>query len=70
MIENFQEFLANRDARTKLQEHYMYRILDGMDIGELYQLASERLEEQLDEMDDEQLIDEVKHFYPDLLENQ
>ena len=55
--------------RQQLQENYITRILDGMDIGDIWQLASERLEEQLDELTDKQLTDEIKENYPDLLEN-
>ena len=55
--------------RQQLQENYITRILDGMDIGDIWQLASERLEEQLDELTDKQLTDEIKENHPDLLEN-
>ena len=56
--------------RQQLQENYITRILDGMDIGDIWQLASERLEEQLDELTDKQLTDEIKENHPDLLENE
>ena len=55
--------------RQQLQENYITRILDGMDISDIWQLASERLEEQLDELTDKQLTDEIKENHPDLLEN-
>ena len=70
MTESFEQYVANRSPREKLQEEYITRIIDGLDWGDLWQLASERLEEQLDELDDEQLTNEIKEYYPDLLENQ
>jgi hypothetical protein len=33
-------------------------------------MARDTFIEQMDELDDEQLYEDVQHFYPDLLENE
>jgi len=59
-----------RSPRQKLQDAYIERIIDGLDWGDLWQYAYDKLSEELDEYTDEQLASDVKDIYPDLLENQ
>jgi len=59
-----------RSPREKLQDAYIERIIDGLDWGDLWQYAYDKLSEELDEYTDEQLASDVKDIYPDLLENQ
>jgi len=59
-----------RSPRQKLQDAYIERIIDGLDWGDLWQYAYDKLSEELDEYTDEQLASDVKDIYPDLLENE
>ena len=70
MTDSFQEFLDNRSPRQKLQDAYIERIIDGMDIGDLWQYAYDKLSEEIDELTDEQLTAEINIDHPDLVENQ
>ena len=49
---------------------YIERIIDGLDWGDLWQYAYDKLSEEMDEYTDEGLTEQVKDTYPDLLENQ
>ena len=59
-----------RSPRQKLQDAYIERIIDGLDWGDLWQYAYDKLSEELGELTDEQLTNEVNNNYPDLVENQ
>ena len=59
-----------RSPRQKLQDAYIERIIDGLDWGDLWQYAYDKLSEEMDEYSDEGLTQQVKDVYPDLLENQ
>jgi hypothetical protein len=69
MTNAFEQYMDNRPYRHKLQEAYISRIVDTMDIKDLVQYAFDTLDEQLNELTDEQLYSDVKDVYPDLLEN-
>ena len=66
----FEQYLENRTERDKLQEAYISRIVDTMDIKDLVQFAFDTLDEQMNEYTDEELTEQVKDTYPDLLENE
>ena len=53
-----------------MQDAYIERIIDGLDWGDLWQYAYDKLSEELGELTDEQLTNEVNNNYPDLVENQ
>ena len=59
-----------RSPRQQTQDEFIARIIDGMDIKDLVQYAYDKLSEELDELTDEQLTEQVKEYYPDLLENE
>ncbi len=59
-----------RSPRQKLQDAYIERIIDGLDWGDLWQYAYDKLSDEMDELTDEQLASDVKDVYPDLVENQ
>ena len=59
------ENIVNRD---ELQENMINRIIDGMDMDGLCQLAYDYLSENYDKYSVDELITEVEEFYPDLLE--
>ena len=56
--------------RDKLQEDMINRIIDGMDIDGLCQLAYDYLNENYDKYSVGELISEVEEFYPDMLEDE
>ena len=54
--------------RDKLQEDMINRIIDGIDIDGLCQLAYDYLNENYDKYSVKELITEVEELYPDMLE--
>ena len=54
--------------RDELQDQYINRIIDGMDIDGLCQLAYDYLNENYDKYSVKELITEVEEFYPDMME--
>ena len=57
--------IIDRDA---LQEDMINRIIDGMDIDGLCQLAYDYLNENYDKYSVDELITEVEELYPDMME--
>lgn len=55
--------------RDKILETYCTRLLDDMDNETLYQFAYDMLFDSKDLMDNKPLEDEIKDYYPDILEN-
>ena len=70
MTDSFQEFLDKRTQREQLQDAYIERIIDGLDWGDLWQYAYDKLSEEMDEYSDEGLTQQIQDVYPDLVENQ
>ena len=62
------ETMDNIIDRDKLQEDMINRIIDGMDIDGLCQLAYDYLNENYDKYSVKELIAEVEEFYPDMME--
>ena len=62
------ETMDNIIDRDQLQEDMINRIIDGMDIDGLCQLAYDYLNENYDKYSVDELITEVEEFYPDLME--
>ena len=62
------ETMDNIIDRDQLQEDMINRIIDGMDIDGLCQLAYDYLNENYDKYSADELITEVEEFYPDLME--
>ena len=54
--------------RDELQEAYIESIIDGMDHKTMYQFVYDSLNGNLDDYSVEELITEVKDYYPELLE--
>ena len=54
--------------RDQLQEDMINRIIDGMDIDGLCQLAYDYLNENYDKYSVDELITEVEELYPDMME--
>ena len=54
--------------RDVLQQDMINRIIDGMDMDGLCQLAYDYLNENYDKYTVDELITEAEEFYPDLME--
>jgi len=65
---SYEEYMANRSKRDMIQDDYISRIIDGMSMAELCQYMFDKLTEELNELSDEQLLEQVSEYYPDLLE--
>ena len=55
--------------RDQLQDAYIESIIDGMDHQCLWQFVYDALNDNFDNYTVEELITEVKDYYPELLEN-
>ncbi len=55
--------------RKKLQEQYVESVVDNMDIQDLCMFVYEAVNERLNAYTDDELVDEVESFYPQLLED-
>jgi methyltransferase-like protein len=53
--------------RQELIESYLDRVLDNMSTKDLIRIVWDQLEENLSLYSDEELINEVTEYYPDLL---
>ena len=62
------ETMDNIIDRDKLQDDMINRIIDGMDVDGLCQLAYDYLNENYDKYSVDELITEVEEFYPDMME--
>ena len=58
----------NSINRDSLQEAYIESIIDGMDHKSMYQFVYDNLSDHLDKYSADELITEVKDYYPELLE--
>jgi len=65
---SYEEYMENRSKRDMIQDDYISRIIDGMSMAELCQYMFDKLTEELNELSDEQLLEQVSEYYPDLLE--
>ena len=54
--------------RSDLQENLIQQILDDMDLDGLMQLAYDYMDESYGKYSDEELKEEVKEYYPHILE--
>ena len=56
--------------RDQLQNDYIESIIDGMDHKSMYQFVYDTIEQNLEKYSDEELVTEVKDYYPHLLEEE
>ena len=59
---------TNTMNRDQLQNDYIESIVDGMDHKDMWQFVYDTLEQNLEKYSDEELVTEVKDYYPHLLE--
>ena len=55
--------------RDELQANYINTILDGMDLKDMMAILYDQFDENLDKYSVDELIEEVKEYYPELLED-
>jgi hypothetical protein len=60
---------TNSIDRDALQEAYIERIIDGMDLKDMTLLLFDLMDKDLDIYTNEELIAEVEEYYPDLLDS-
>ena len=54
--------------RDQLQNDYIESIIDGMDHKTMYQFVYDTIDQNLETYSEEELVTEVKDYYPELLE--
>jgi len=54
--------------RQQLQEEYINQVLEDMDIKDAMALLFDFMNVDLDQYSDEELNEEIRQFYPELLE--
>ena len=54
--------------RSELQGLYIQEIIDGMDLKDCLALLHDYMDESLDKLSSNELIEEIKEYYPHLLE--
>ena len=55
--------------RDELVQSYIDQVIDSMSTKDLVRIVWEQLEENLSSYSDEELIAEVKEYYPELLDS-
>ena len=54
--------------RQQLQDAYINTVIDNMDHKDMWALLFDFMDSDLDRYSDQQLIEEVEQYYPELLE--
>ena len=54
--------------RSELQQQLIDEMIDGMDYKTMWQILDSYMNESYDKYSDEELMEEVKEYYPELLE--
>ena len=54
--------------RSELQDNMIQQILEDMDIKTMMAILYDNMNESYDKYSDEELMEEVKEYYPELLE--
>ena len=54
--------------RQELQEQLIEQVIDGMDFKTMWQVLFDFMDQSYDKYTDEELMEEVKEYYPELLE--
>ena len=62
------ETMDNIIDRDKLQDDMINRILDDMDIKTMMAILYDNMSESYDKYSDEELLEEVKEYYPHILD--
>ena len=57
------------EERDELIDTYAWRIVDGMDVKDLCHIVADMIVRDFETETDEYVIDQIKEYYPDLLED-
>ena len=55
--------------RSELQQQLVNSVIDGMDFKTMWSVLYDYMDESYDKYSDEELITEVKEYYPELLDD-
>ena len=69
LIKNYLHQLQTMN-RSELQDNMIQQILDDMDIKTMMAILYDNMSESYDKYSDEELMEEVKEYYPHLLEEE
>ena len=58
----------NTLTRDQIQQKYINWFIDGCELDALIEIVATQMSEDLDMLDDRELVKEVKHYAPDLIE--
>jgi len=53
--------------RQELQQNFISCMIKDMDLQSVMNIVNDYLEEDLDKLNDEELLEEVEEFYPNLI---
>ena len=62
------KIVTNNVNRDSLQQNYIESIIDGMDLKTMWTVLYDYMDQSYDKYSEEELITEVKEYYPELLE--
>jgi hypothetical protein len=54
--------------RSELQQELINNVIDGMDFKTMWQVLYDFMDQSYDKYSDDELMEEVKEYYPELLE--
>ena len=54
--------------REQLQDRYIRVDIDAMDLDDMYTILYDLLDDKLSNVSDEELMEDIKEYHPDLLE--
>lgn len=54
--------------REQLQDRYIRADIEAMDLDDMYTILYDLLDDKLSTVSDEELMEDVKEYHPDLLE--
>ena len=63
------KIVTNNVNRDSLQQNYIESIIDGMDLKTMWTVLYDYMDQSYDKYSKEELITEVKEYYPELLED-
>lgn len=63
------KIVTNNVDRAILQDNLINQVIDGMDLKTMWSVLYDYMNESYDKYSEEELITEVKEYYPELLED-
>ena len=58
------------DERKELQDNLIHQVIQDLDFKTMYALVADMLQENYNDYTAEELVNEVKEYYPELLDEQ